>query len=757
MHNFFAIPVSLTTIIRHFLLAFLVIAWAASCTVLQHGSPDIVTIEDSPVSTEEFLYVYNKNNLNTGPVDSTEIRDYLDLFINFKLKVREAEALGLDDDSTFIQELEGYRRQLATPYLTETKLLDSLANITYERLKTEVNASHILIQVPENATPEDTLSAYRKCMEVRERIIKGEDFNQVAQQESQDPSARENKGNLGYFTAMQMVYPFEDAAYRLPVDSVSYPIRTSFGYHLIEVHDKRPSQGRVQVSHILVRAPAGMSHSDSLLSANRAREIYVKAINQEDWDLLCRQFSEDSGTKMKGGKLPWFKTGDISNIPSFEETAFNLKTIGEISKPVKTAYGWHIIRLEGKQDLESFETLEPKIRANISANSRAELNQQELIKRLKKENQFKENRQIVEEALSYANDSLRQGTWHASENWEISNKTVFSIGDSVYSAAGFYRYVENNQPFKDQQDPVAIMRSAYQDYSKKALIDYEDAHLADKYYDYKMLLQEYRDGILLFQLMEEKVWNQAIQDTVGLSRFFEENRQQYQWDTRAAANIYNVQDEKALVQVKDFIAKGYFSYPKYDFYSEQESFNKAQVRILNDVSQQLLQNDNRYLVLSYDTQNPKLHEIRDKIIENLFTNGIDTARSVTRQTEQGTLGFILYVASPEVKDLVENMNQTDPLTIQFENGFFQPGENELVERLNWETGMEVFEVDNRLVLVEITEILPPGNQQLEEIKGQVISDYQTQLEQEWVQALRNKYLVEIHEKELAKVYEKYSN
>jgi peptidyl-prolyl cis-trans isomerase SurA len=750
--------VRLPETIKTFLLFLAAGTSIMSCSLLKDHSPNtIITIDGNPVSTDEFLYVYNKNNLNKDQVDSAEIRNYLDLFINFKLKVREAEELGLDQDSVFIKELEGYRKQLADPYLTETRLSDSLCRITYERLKTEVNASHILIQVDEGASPRDTFAAYEKIMLLSDEIKHGgQDFGQVAFERSEDPSAKQNRGNLGYFTAMQMVYPFEEAAYSLPVDSVSGPVKTQFGYHLIKVHDKRPSQGRIQVSHILVRSQQGISPADSVLSAKRALEIYRKAANHEDWDLLCRQFSEDVGTKMNGGRLPWFKTGDISNIPAFEEAAFRLNNVGEISEPVKTDYGWHIIRLEGRQGLESYEELEPRIKASVSANSRAELNQQELVKRLKNENKFRENKPVVEQALGFAKESLGQGTWSADEQWDVLNKVLFSIGDSTYLVTRFYDFVENKQPFEYREDPVDIMREAYGEFSKHALIDYEEAHLAQKYYDYRMLLKEYRDGILLFQLMESKVWNQALQDTTGLKTFFSENQQQYQWNSRAVANIYNASNESALEKIRDFIEKGYFDYHKYDFYSDAESLNKTQLKILEDISQILIQGQDRYLIIQYDKQNQKHQEIYNLILKQLATYNIDINR-ISETQQDGSMGLILFAASSSINDLLENMNENDPLTVQIESGQFQPGENMLVDQVPRETGMYQLQVDNRFVLVEIKEILPADNQKLDEIKGQVISDYQTQLDMQWVNELRSKYQVDIHEKELEKVYENYHN
>jgi peptidyl-prolyl cis-trans isomerase SurA len=716
----------------------------------------ILAIDDTPVTTEEFLYVYNKNNLNNAPKSREEIDDYLDLFINFKLKVKEAEALGLDRDSAFIQELEGYKKQLAAPYLTETKLLDSLAKVTYERLKTEVSASHILIKVPEDAEPEDTLAAYQQTMSLRDRILGGEgDFGQVAQSQSEDPSAKQNRGNLGYFTAMQMVYPFEDAAYKLPVDSISQPVRTSFGYHIIQVNDRRPSQGKVQVSHILVRAQDGMSLQDSTLAAERAKEIYARARNNEDWDLLCRQFSEDLGTKMKGGALPWFKTGDISNIPSFEKAAFELKDIGEIHKPVKTAYGWHIIRLDNKQGIESFEEVEQKIRSSLTANSRNKLNQQELVKRLKKENHFKEHKEIVDKALEFANETLNKGTWKSQDHWDVQGEELFRIQKSAYLVSEFFQYVEEKQPLKYQSDPKEMMKLAYQDFIKERLINYEEAHLGEKYYDYKMLAKEYRDGILLFQLMETKVWNRAIEDSVGLKNYFNKHRDQYQWEKRVSATIFNTIDEQALNEVLRFLEKGYFNYGKYDFYGSSNKFNNAQQKILTNLSQSLVQHNERDLVMEFDIASLENMTTYQAISELLGQYQIDSSRVSIQALPKNTQEFVVYVVSSSLKDLEENMNQENPLTIKVESGLYQMEENQAVDQVTWEIGTNTVEIDDRLVLVEIKKVIPQSQQELNEIKGQVISDYQTHLESLWIDELRSKYQVDVHEKELEKVYRQY--
>jgi peptidyl-prolyl cis-trans isomerase SurA len=299
----------------------------AGCTVTKKNDkqePIIATVGSQPIYTSEFQYVYEKNNGgNEDAYTQQSVSEYLDLYTRFKLKVMEGESRGLDTTTAFKRELEGYKEQLAQPYLTEKSVTDQLVQEAYERLKQEVNASHILIGLPNDPSPQDTLAAYSQVIELRNRLEAGEDFSKLAREFSQDPSAADNGGNLGYFTAMQMVYRFEDAAYKTPVGQTSMPVRSRFGYHLIKVNDKRTAQGEVKVAHIMVRATPGMPKADSLAAKQRVDAIYKRVQRNENWDRLAAEFSEDANSAANGGELPWFGTGRM--IPSFEETAFALK------------------------------------------------------------------------------------------------------------------------------------------------------------------------------------------------------------------------------------------------------------------------------------------------------------------------------------------------------------------------------------------------------------------------------------------------
>ncbi|MDX5419705.1 MAG: peptidylprolyl isomerase, partial [Hymenobacteraceae bacterium] len=419
----------------------------AGCTATRQNDkqePIIATIGSQPIYTSEFQYVYEKNNGgNEDAYTRQSVSEYLDLYTRFKLKVMEGENRGLDTTMAFKRELEGYKEQLAQPYLTEKSVTDKLVQEAYERLQQEVNASHILIGLPSEPDPQDTLAAYNQVLALRKRVEAGESFEKLAKEFSQDPSAAENGGNLGYFTAMQMVYRFEDAAYKTPVGQVSMPVRTRFGYHLIKVNDKRQAQGEVKVAHIMVRATPGMPKADSLAAKQRIDAIHRRVERNENWDRLAAEFSEDANSANNGGELPWFGTGRM--IPAFEATAFSLKKEGEVSKPVLTPYGWHIIKLIGKQTLPPFEDMEQNLRNKIAKDSRSELNKTAFLKRIKTENNFTENAAAKTAAMEKATDELLQAKWDYDAADKSLKTTLFTIQGKPYTVGEFYTFAKSEQ------------------------------------------------------------------------------------------------------------------------------------------------------------------------------------------------------------------------------------------------------------------------------------------------------------------------
>lgn len=460
--------------------------------------PLLFRIGEDSVFTDEFIYIYRKNNQNNDSAFTREdVSDYLRLYENFKLKVHEARARGLDTTRSYQNEMKAYEQQLKKPYLTETNVTDSLIREAYERFDTEIRASHILIQVAPDAAPADTLSAWNKIAGIREQAVSGASFSELAATHSEDPSASQNGGDLQYFTSLQMVYPFETAAYRTPVDSISPIIRTQFGYHIIKVTDRRPSNDKVSVSHIMIRHDP----ADSLAARNKIFELYDLASGGVDWDQLVNDYTEDMNSKRTGGRLQTF---GLRQMPfAFQEAAFALEP-GQISDPVRTSFGWHLIRLEQRMPLPSLDQMESSIHTRIERDERSDMGRQALLDRLRREWQ----------AIMIASPDAPVDM--------TDTLSLFRIGDSTYTTPGYVEFV-NERGLQTGEEKDKLLQA----YFEQELINYEEAHLEEKYVDYRMLLREYREGILLFQLMDEQIWSAASRDSAGIAAFYEEQREQY--------------------------------------------------------------------------------------------------------------------------------------------------------------------------------------------------------------------------------------
>lgn len=517
-----------------------------------NNDPVIMTISGKNIYKSEFENIYHKNSNKENAADKKSVNEYVDLFVNFKLKVKEAEDLGMDTTDAFKSELEGYRKQLAAPYLVDNEVNEKLLREAYERMKMDVKASHILIKLDPNALPKDTVAAYNKIIAIRNRILKGEDFGTVAKQTSDDPSAKENNGDLGYFTALQMVYPFETMAFNTKPGEVSMPVRTRFGYHIIKVHDKRQAQGQLLTAHIMVKAPKNMSKEDSTNARNKINEIYSKVQQGGDFAELARQYSDDKGTAKKGGELPWFGTGRM--VAEYEKAAFALKKNGDYSEPVLSQFGWHIIKRIDKKELPTFEEMKNELKSKVSKDSRSQKSKESMIAKIKKEYKFKENLKSRDEFIKVMDTTYFEGKWSA-EKAKALNKELFSIGDKKYSQTDFAKYLESRQTKSKKTDFRQLIEAMYNGYVDQACISYEDSKLASKYPEFRLLLEEYRDGILLFELTDKKVWSAAVKDSAGLANFYAKNKNNYLWDDRVEATVYTCKDAKVAEQAKKLMKK----------------------------------------------------------------------------------------------------------------------------------------------------------------------------------------------------------
>lgn len=515
-------------------------------------NPVLMTIAGTPVSKSEFEKVYRKNNNKEGAYDMKDVREYLELYINYKLKVKEAEEEKLDTSLTFINELKGYRKQLSQPYMTDKEVSDALIKEAYDRMLKDVRAAHILINVAPDALPKDTLQAYNRALKIREMIVKGADFEKMARDSSNDPSAKENGGDLGYFTGMQMVYPFETAAYTTKPGQMSMPVRTKFGYHIIKVIDIRDAQGEIKVAHIMIKSPANSPDSIALQAKAKIDEIYAKLKAGEKFEDLATKFSDDKGSAKTGGALPPFGTGRM--VPEFEKAAFALKNDGDFSEPVKTSYGWHIIKRLEKKPIPSFEDKKNELKNQVAKDSRAEISKNSMIARIKKDYNFKEVPKNKDLFVAALDTNLLNGEW-TPEKVSGMNKPLFTLGTQTYTQEDFAKYINNHQSKKQNTTPKQVGYTLYNQFVEESCLNYEESQLENKYPEFKSLMQEYRDGILLFDLTDKKVWSKAVKDSAGLVSFYETNKTNYMWDRRLDAIIYTSANADIASKTRKLIKK----------------------------------------------------------------------------------------------------------------------------------------------------------------------------------------------------------
>lgn len=532
-----------------FLALFCAVAFVSSALAQE----PVLTIGNDKITSTEFLNVYKKNNTKANALAYDSLKNYMDLFLNFKLKVKEAKEMGLDTGKAFVNELRGYRKQLAMPYLTDKEVNDKLLNEAYDRSKIDINASHILIKLDPDALPKDTLAAYKKAMDIRGRILKGENFNSLAEKFSDDPSVKENKGNLGYFTVFNMVYPFENAAYTTKKGEVSMPVRTRFGYHIVRVEDVRDAQGSMRVAHIMVKIPKDAKKSAIDSAKTKIDEINAKLKAGEKFEDLAKQFSDDKQSAKKGGELPWFGTGRM--VESFENASFALKNDGDISAPTLTNFGWHIIKRLEKKPVPTFNEVQSDYKNKIAKDQRSEKSRVSLVSRIKTENNFTEDRKALDEVIKAVDSTLYLGAWNIAKAAGL-NKPLFKFGTTEYTQQDFAKYISSRQAKRNKDAAIAtILNSFYDKMIEESAINYEDSRLEQKYPAFNDLLNEYRDGMLLFEITDKKVWSKAVEDTTGLRNYYEANKTKYLWPERVEATVYKCANANVAKRLRKLLKK----------------------------------------------------------------------------------------------------------------------------------------------------------------------------------------------------------
>ncbi len=499
---------------------------------------ELFRINNSTVMVSEFKQVYEKNLGIIVDEESKSIDNYLELYINYKLKVKEAYNLKLDTLKSYKRELEVYKNQLIAPYLLDEAFLSKLIKDAYFRTKNEVKASHILIKFPKKGIKYDTLVFYKRIEEIRNRILNGESFDEVAKEVSEDPSAKINRGDLGYFSAFSMVYPFEEAAYTTPLNQVSKPFKSKYGYHILKVTGKRLSKGSFDVAHILIKNAGN--------SKEKIDSLYQKLKSGSSFNEVAKKYSEDKATAFLGGNLPKFGTGEMVSV--FENKVLGIKNIGDYTKPFKTKFGWHIVKLLKKYPIGSYNDLKEELTKKVRNSSRVSLSKRIVLNKLKKRYKIKESTKAFSIFLSSKNKEL---------NKEKLTSVLLTINKKKIFQKSFYYYRKKNKKL-----PI---KTVYENFINYEVLTYFKNKLLDTNLEFKHAFLEYKEGLLLFELLQKKIWNKSLNDTDELKTFYNSNKSKYK--------------NKPFTEVRGYVITDYQKQLEADWVKELREKNKIEIKV----------------------------------------------------------------------------------------------------------------------------------------------------------------------------------
>jgi peptidyl-prolyl cis-trans isomerase SurA len=640
------------------LIAFLM-GTGISCA--QKNKDVLLTINGKDIYASEFKRVYKKNLELVQDKSQKSVDGYLDLFIDYQLKIAEAYDKGLDKKESYTSEFSKYQEQLSRNYLFESRVTDELVKEAYDRGREIIEAAHILVFAKYDDLPQDTLVAYNKIKMIREKAVAGEDFTSLAKTYSEENSAKNTGGYLGKFSAFQMVYPFETMAYNTQVGEISEIVRTQFGYHIIKVLDRQQRGNDISVSHILIA-----DRDDSTRTFNpkqRIEEIYAKLKQGESFESLVMQYSEDKGSVKNNGRLRKFGRGDVS-AKKFEDAALQLKEIGEISKPVKSKFGWHIIRLDEIHPIPSLEDQRERLEKKVQDENRTKIVTNAINEKIKSKYGFKKGMPYKDFFNEYVTDSILKKKWKPAPFPRENDKVIFTVGDHEVMFSEFASYIEREQGrMRNTRLKSLMISELFNDFETEELKKYFRAKLEEENEEYAAIISEYRYGLLIFELMENNVWNLAKEDTIGFVKYYTNNKSDYVWKERVEADIISISERETAVTVKQMLD-----------------------------------------------------------------------------------------ASKSIDDIKEALNTDSKVQVIGSKGIFEVGDSKLPDGFLVTRGVsELYEAEGAFTVVRVNEIIPSAPKRLEQVKGQVISDYQNQLEREWIKALRKKYSVEINTNTLKKI------
>ncbi len=661
----------------------------------------IFTIAKNEILVSEFERQFLKNlNIKEKPITASDIDDYLKLYIRFKMKIQDALDAGKDTVLAYKQELAMYRDQLSRNYLYDRRVTQKLIDEAFERMKYEVKVSHILISCPRNANKDVENKAEKRIKEIQSALKRDpskENFSSFAKTDSDDPGTKYNGGQLGYLTALQVVYEFENEAYNTPVGSISGVFRTDFGFHILRVDDKRENLGDVRVRHILLRTGPNSNHTNEE-AEKKINEIVTKIkSNSETFDVMARTHSEDFSSKYNGGLIDWLNTtqfvGDVER-QEWIGRALALPKDGDITEPFKTSFGWHILQRVAVRPLGSYDQLKVMLKNKVQQNQRSQISVDSLVEKIKNEEGFRLNQTMYNKVMELLerDSNVRLGKFLVTslpekisvkdgknnKEFKFLTSELFNFAGESYTVEAFANNIQaNTKPISNTTEE--FLRLEFNSWVRNICVSYQNQHLEEKSTEFRDIYTEYKDGILMFNRMQEIVWDRANTDSIGLAEYFKVHQNEYQWNDRFHVEFYFSSNEKMMKTVFKQVKKG----------------------------------------IAADTLK-KMHTKK---------NQLDFDYRIGKYQLSDTFLF------PQQSVLTKLF--TDPIYKKKSKAVYKMGQ-----------------IGSDYVVVKIIEFLPAGPKKLEETRGPVASKYQSQLETEWISSLEKKYPVNVNNEALVKLKNK---
>jgi peptidyl-prolyl cis-trans isomerase SurA len=722
-----------------------------------------IKIGNRVITPTELSQTYRRL-LQSDSVKKDKSKEFLDNYVNYKLMVYAAQRMGKDTTKAFREEINSYRKELATPYLVDKIILEKMIQEAYERMREEVRVAQIYIPVPNNASPADTMVAFDEIRTLRLRILKGEPFEQIAKNYSQDTRTAEKGGDMGFIAVLENHYAFESAAYNNSKGDVSFPIRTDRGYHLIKVLEKRSSRGKVKLAHILISVAPNASPEVVGIAKKKIDEVYGYLKKNEPFEGVCRVYSNDTKTKNSGGVLSrWYEAGTLID-DKMAAAVFALNDKGDYTAPIQTALGWHIFRLVDKKPLLKFEELAPFIRQKVTSDaSRGIIIKGNLVKRLKKDNNFQESVSVKQEAFdNFYKDRI--GTE------DYLGKTIFAINQTPSTVREFYNFVTKTQrqlakigALNDKSE-----RDWYNLFVEDRNLRYEESNLEIKYPEFRSDVQDFREGILQKDFLNDNILEKSL-DSLSQVRYFNQNTQNYQYTNRVLAKVISTDRRETMEQIKPILAKAPYPlnrpFSQIYFEKDKSDFSSDTQKMLYDLMVIMI-NKRDYTVEITGNSDPEESETTSsqrarKVVNYLINKGISPMRiiekddgkykpvSKTERSKNMRVGVKFF--SNSMEDVVKRFNTLKSGSLTAEEHFFKKGDSEYVDVATWAVGESNYEVKGRQVWINIQKVEEPRPKTFREARGQVMKDYQNGLFDNLMNQLKTKYPVEVNQEEVKRI------